>query len=235
MGYIGKVPTAVPITTSDLADGLVTTSKIANDAVNASKFDETDNYAFTGTVSGAGAGAWEVVNSTTSTSTSTAEVTGFDNGNNYYWIKARIEPLTESASNHVMCQFGTSGGYVNIGHSTVTEIYQNQDNSDSNRNFSSSSHDGNSLQMVTNPVTRNSPDVGQTVGVFHIYTNNPNQATMYTWLGGHGNYHHTTNYSMRSQFIGIYSENTQFTKAKIFLASGNSFKCTVTLYGSLDS
>ena len=70
--------------------------------IQAESMNLADNYDFTGTVSGAGAGAWEVVNSTTSTSTSTAEVTGFDNGNNYYWIKARIEPLTESSSNHVM-------------------------------------------------------------------------------------------------------------------------------------
>ena len=54
MGYIGKVPTAVPITTSDLADGIVTTSKLANDSVDNTKLDLTDNYAFTGTVSGAG-------------------------------------------------------------------------------------------------------------------------------------------------------------------------------------
>lgn len=54
MGYIGKVPTAVPITTSDLADGIVTTSKLANDSVDNTKLDLTDNYAFTGTISGTG-------------------------------------------------------------------------------------------------------------------------------------------------------------------------------------
>lgn len=203
--------------------------------IQAESMNLADDYTFTGTVSGAGAGGWEVINSTTSTNTSSAEVTGFDNGNNYYWIKARIEPLTASSSNHVMCQFGNSGGYYSLGHSGVTEMYQNQDNSDSNRTFTSSSHDGSRLQMVTNPVCRNSADEGKTIGIFHIYTNNPNQADMYTWLGGHGNYHHTTNYSMRSQFTGIYSNNTQFTKAIIFLASSGSFKCTVTLYGSLDS
>lgn len=52
MGYIGKVPTAVPITSSDLADGIVTTAKLANDSVDNTKLDLTDNYAFTGTVSG---------------------------------------------------------------------------------------------------------------------------------------------------------------------------------------
>lgn len=37
----------------------VSTNGIADDAVNASKFDETDNYTFTGTVEGAGGGIFE--------------------------------------------------------------------------------------------------------------------------------------------------------------------------------
>lgn len=43
-GYIGNRPTALPITTSDLADNIVT----------ADKLDLTDDYAFTGNVTGAG-------------------------------------------------------------------------------------------------------------------------------------------------------------------------------------
>ena len=40
----------------------IITPSITDDAVNASKFDETDNYSFTGTVSGAGGGtAWQTV------------------------------------------------------------------------------------------------------------------------------------------------------------------------------
>jgi len=54
MGYIGNFPTALPLSTNDLNDGIVTTAKLANDSVNASKFDETDDYTFTGTVTGAG-------------------------------------------------------------------------------------------------------------------------------------------------------------------------------------
>ena len=37
----------------------IITPSITDDAVNASKFDETDNYSFTGTVSGAGGGIFE--------------------------------------------------------------------------------------------------------------------------------------------------------------------------------
>lgn len=37
MAYIGKVPTAVPLTSSDITDGIVTTAKIADDAVTTDK------------------------------------------------------------------------------------------------------------------------------------------------------------------------------------------------------
>ena len=33
MGYIGKIPSAVPLTSADITDGIITSAKIANDAV----------------------------------------------------------------------------------------------------------------------------------------------------------------------------------------------------------
>ena len=37
MAYIGKTPTSVPLTSSDIADGIISTAKIADDAVIAAK------------------------------------------------------------------------------------------------------------------------------------------------------------------------------------------------------
>lgn len=54
MGFIGRQPTPAPLTSSDLADGIVSKAKIANDAVDNTKLDLTDNYSFTGTITGAG-------------------------------------------------------------------------------------------------------------------------------------------------------------------------------------
>jgi len=233
-GYIGNFPTALPITTSDLTDGLVTTAKIANDAVDASKFDETDNYTFTGTVSGAGAGAYEVVNSSTSSNTSTFEVTGFDNGNNHFLICAYLEPLTVSTSNHLMCQFGNDSGYYSVGHSVVQELYAKSDGADNTFYSSSGANDGSKLQMTQNPFG-GSGTAGHHYGIFYIYTANPYQATVHKHLAGHGIFNHAHNYSMRPVYSGTYGNNTQFKKAKIFLNSGNNLKGTVTLYGSLDS
>ena len=54
MGFIGKQPTPVPLTSSDITDGIISTAKIADDAVENTKLDLSANYAFTGTVSGVG-------------------------------------------------------------------------------------------------------------------------------------------------------------------------------------
>ena len=56
MGFIGRQPTPAPLTSSDITDGIISTSKLANDAVDNTKLDLTDNYAFTGTITGAGGG-----------------------------------------------------------------------------------------------------------------------------------------------------------------------------------
>ena len=54
MGFIGRQPTPVPLTSSDITDGIISTAKIADDAVGNTKLDLTANYDFTGTVTGAG-------------------------------------------------------------------------------------------------------------------------------------------------------------------------------------
>jgi len=52
MGYIGRTPTGSILTSADIADGSISTAKLADDAVDNTKLDLADTYAFTGTVSG---------------------------------------------------------------------------------------------------------------------------------------------------------------------------------------
>jgi hypothetical protein len=76
MPFIGVQPATVPLTSSDITDGIVTTAKIADDAVENTKLDLSANYAFTGTLSGVGK-VLQVVNAVTtgsSNSQSTTEV-----------------------------------------------------------------------------------------------------------------------------------------------------------------
>ena len=54
MPFLGRQPTPVPLTSSDITDGIISTAKIADDAVENTKLDLSANYAFTGTLTGAG-------------------------------------------------------------------------------------------------------------------------------------------------------------------------------------
>ena len=48
MPFIGKQPTPVPLTSSDITDGIISTAKIADDAVDNTKLDLTSDYTLTG-------------------------------------------------------------------------------------------------------------------------------------------------------------------------------------------
>ncbi len=48
MPYLGAKPTPIPLTSSDITDGIITTAKIADDAVDNTKLDLTSDYTLTG-------------------------------------------------------------------------------------------------------------------------------------------------------------------------------------------
>jgi hypothetical protein len=54
MAFIGAKPTNVPLTSADLEDSIITSAKIVDGTISSSDIDLTDNYDFTGTVTGAG-------------------------------------------------------------------------------------------------------------------------------------------------------------------------------------
>lgn len=119
-GYIGNFPTALPLSSNDLNDGIVTTAKLANDSVNASKFDETDNYTFTGTVAGVGGGGklLQVVSNTTSTGFSTTSGTYVDTG-----FDIVITP--SSTSNKVYVTFNVQHYQASGDNGVVMSIFRN--------------------------------------------------------------------------------------------------------------
>ena len=51
MSYIGKTPTSVPLTSSDITDGIITTTKIADDAATADKIANAVNSAISANTS----------------------------------------------------------------------------------------------------------------------------------------------------------------------------------------
>ena len=52
MAYIGRTPTGSILTGADIADGSISTAKIADDAVGNTKLNLASDYSFTGTITG---------------------------------------------------------------------------------------------------------------------------------------------------------------------------------------
>tara|TARA_Y100000004_G_C8884914_1_gene399244 strand:+ start:10 stop:690 length:681 start_codon:yes stop_codon:yes gene_type:complete len=103
MAYIGSRPADKALTSDDIADGIISTAKIANDAVDASKLDETDNYSFTGTITGAGS----LVKLSTATATGSEATIEFnvfsDSYDAYKIVGSNILPTTNDRS--LECRF----------------------------------------------------------------------------------------------------------------------------------
>ena len=90
MPFIGVQPATVPLTSSDITDGIVTTAKIADDAVGNTKLDLSANYAFTGTITGVGK-VLQNVTADTTTQVSITSTTFTDSG-----LTASITPSSTS-------------------------------------------------------------------------------------------------------------------------------------------
>jgi hypothetical protein len=118
MAYIGRTPTGSILTSADIADGsistakladsAVTTAKITNDAVDNTKLDLADTYAFTGTVSGAGA-LKKISSQSPSGVTSVEFTSGIDSTYEIYLFKfINIHPQTDFT--HLYFNASTDGG-----------------------------------------------------------------------------------------------------------------------------
>ena len=130
MPFLGRQPTPVPLTSSDITDGIISTAKIADDAVGNTKLDLSANYAFTGTVTGAGK-VLQVVTATDSTQRTTTS-TSFVTASNT--LSVSITP--SSTSNKIFITANFSYLTANGTHSFRPTIYRDSTNlGDSNQGF----------------------------------------------------------------------------------------------------
>ena len=107
MGFIGVQPTSIPLTSSDITDGIISTAKIADDAVTSAKIPAnavTDselnlgsNFAFTGTVSGAGS-LNLLLDATISSAVSSYDISNTYINSTYdsYLLDAYFKPSTDN-------------------------------------------------------------------------------------------------------------------------------------------
>ena len=106
MSYIGKTPTSVPLTSSDITDGIISTAKIADDAISAAKL-----------AAGVGGKVLQVVqtNYTTPTSMSFSAGTVTD----ITGVTVNITPSSTSSKILVMCRVMVECASVEIDNSMI--------------------------------------------------------------------------------------------------------------------
>tara|TARA_Y100000114_G_C11721762_1_gene308879 strand:- start:219 stop:902 length:684 start_codon:yes stop_codon:yes gene_type:complete len=111
MGFIGVQPATVPLTSSDITDGIISTAKISDDAVDNTKLDLTDNYAFTGTISGASDMVLLANINNSSVGASTFEWSmDYDDYNNFIIVVNRLQG-SSSTNSSLQIEFKFNGSY----------------------------------------------------------------------------------------------------------------------------
>ena len=109
MSYIGKTPAPVPLTSSDITDGIISTAKIADDAITAAKIADAVNLGkvlqvLTFTVNSA-----ETTNSNTFTATALLKaITPSSSSNKIFVVASGIIQSSGAATNSVVTLYRDS-------------------------------------------------------------------------------------------------------------------------------
>ena len=132
MGFIGKQPTPVPLVSSDITDGIISTAKIADDAVGNTKLDLSANYAFTGTITGT-KGILQTKTFVTESVATTTSNTFTDTG----LFSAQFDTALQSSSKvlaTVHCIIGQpyDGSWARLNYITIFDGSTNKSDSPSN-------------------------------------------------------------------------------------------------------
>ena len=225
MGFIGVQPATVPLTANDITDGIISTAKIADDAVDNTKLDLTANYAFTGTVTGASSGLVKLLSATWSSAVAEYDITNsiitstFDD----YLITWRIQPSTDSTE--LRLRFSTDGGSTFDSGSNYGYELQNHAN-----NVTSTNNGGTYIPLSYTNLGNASGEISNG----YLYLHDANSTTFPTTILGQATgYNNGANHN-GFIFSGgqIYSARTNNVDGLRFAtASGNLEIGRITVYG----
>jgi len=241
-GYLGNIPSAVPLTSADIADGIITSAKIVdgtivNADINASSAIALSKLSTTGTADATtflrGDGAYTAVSSdfvrlSTSTITAnTASVTfdGFFSSTYDTYIIYGNNILFDAGGN-LLVRYRVSGSDVTANNYFSIGAIDTSDNSSS--------------REVGHPTTApqlngNTPSNGSDYGMnfcITIFDPNNNQGTRYKHTKFELIYTTSTGY-VQSSFGGFVNTNSTSALSgfKIYTNSGNFDAGTMVLYG----
>ena len=223
MGFIGVQPATVPLTSSDITDGIISTAKIADDAVGNTKLDLSANYAFTGTVSGVSDLVLLANISNTSVGATTFEWSmDYDDYDSFYINVMRIQGSSSSITS-LEIEFKFNGSYGG-GQTNPYFIEGQAGGAGTGRNYNSN---GDGELMFNNVPAKYWSGFMRCVNFRGLGNGIP---TIVSELGGttlannnHGSFYMTT---------GLHTVNThQITDLRINFGSGDVSVVKMDIYG----
>ena len=234
MAYIGKNPTAVPLTSSDLEDSIVTSAKITDGTIALADLSATgtkDSTTFLrgdNTFAEAGGGAWNLISTTTLSSDATVTVSGMDSTyKNYCMILNNLHPSNNNI--HLQGRAIISGSPYTTGN--YFSIVEHSRTGNASVEF-----DNNELFTYWN-FTHDSEGMGNANSdsmnmIINIY--NPSETSFEKMIQTQATYNHNI---VNNMFSRSYSLNTirsitsAFTGIQFFPSGGTLDTGTIKLYG----
>ena len=243
MAYIGKIPTAVPLTSSDITDGIVSNAKLAQDVISAetaltSAPADTDEFLLSdaGTLKRIdyslikGGGCWEKL-VTTSISSAVAQV---DYTNTYlttthldYMIVASgIKKASDGQ--HMRYHLSTDGGstFVTTGYANARRGYQ--DDADVK---GAAQTDSSGLYFTPADIGNSTGEIINFVSIFFDPLKQSNTTDAYTCILTDGVSIDSAGDTTRFYSGNMYPSTTAVNGIRLFSQSGNISSGSVTLYG----
>ena len=249
MGYIGKKPTDAPLTSSDIADGIISTADLANTAVTGAKVNtdvisaqtaltaepaDTDEFLVSDAgvikridyslIKGGGTHV-KIATATVSGSTASIDLTGMDSTYQNYMVE--INNVHQSSDN-VQLRFR----FIQGGSTVTSDIYDAQVQRfgiAEGNTFLSKTENGNYLLLSIGTDQVNDPQLN---GRMFIY-NAPVTDAHTSYTSDISHQHYDNHDHQRCLGHGEIENNTASTGITFFFSSGNIIGGTFRLYGIL--
>ena len=249
MGYIGKKPTDAPLTSSDIADGIISTADLANTAVTGAKVNtdvisaqtalatepaDTDEFLVSDAgvikridyslIKGGGTHV-KIATATVSSAVSSIDLTGMDSTYQNYMVE--IDNVV-NATDNVQLRFR----FIQGGSTVTSSIYDSQIlrfGIAEGNTFLNKAENNDYLMLSQGTDANNDPQLN---GRMFIY-NAPVTDAHTSYNSDISHIHYDNHDHQRNLGHGVIENNTASTGMTFFFSSGNITAGTWRLYGIL--
>ena len=235
MGYIGQVPTAIPLTSADIADGTIALADMSSQSVDEDNLHISNagsNGQFLSKQSGdaggltwaaAGGGAWNMVGTSEASTSASLTVTGLDSTYDNYAIGIS-DMTTDSDTNNAYLRLGDSSGIDSGASDYAWHLMRNK--SDNSSYSGQVDNDSSLIQMAAGGTV-----AGEGMGAM-LYLSRPADGTLWPIIHGTcvGRGHATS--ELESGVItGVRLSGISVDRVQIFWGAGNIVTGRLTVWG----